>query len=60
MIKELEDDAVNHQDDKVHVLEALAHLVLSSGEEVEVRDDGSLELCPPSGVHCGRAGQGRG
>ena len=55
MIKELEDNTVDNQDDKVHVLEALADLVLSSGEEVEGRDDGSFEPCLPSSVHCGSA-----
>ena len=50
MIKELKDDAVDHKDDNLFMLEALANLVLSRGEEVEVRH--------VSGIHCSRAGQG--
>ena len=51
-ILEIEDDPFDH--------EAVSDLVLPGGEQVEEGDDGSLELCPPPGVHCGGAGEGGG
>ena len=54
-ILEIEDDSFDHDDDDK--VEAVSDLVLPGGEKVEEGDDGSLELCPPPGVHCGGAGR---
>ena len=57
-ILEIEDDSFDHDDDDK--VEAVSDLVLPGGEQVEEGDDGSLELRPPTGVHCGGAGEGGG
>ena len=59
MIEEVKSNSpFDLEDDEV---KAMSDLVLPGGEQVEERDNGTLELSPSPGVHCsGAGGGGRG